>query len=242
MEWQARRGPFWQGQAWQAGHGTARRGAARYGRRGMAWRGAVRDGGARHGRHGSARQGAARRGEAGTGRKNSKRSVNMSNNKILGIKKELEQIRKTHKGFLRPEDVVEYARNQNTELHGMFCWDDTEAAHKYRVQQAGYLIRSIKVQIRPNPKQEKIVTVREYVSLPAERGAGGYRQINEVLTDDDLRLQFIESVQAEFAAFREKLKAISEIAYKKSEVVKTAIERERMETVKRLQKNSRKSE
>mgnify|MGYP001201285798 CR=1 FL=1 len=166
----------------------------------------------------------------------------MSNNKILGIKKELEQIRKTHKGFLRPEDVVEYARNQNTELHGMFCWDDTEAAHKYRVQQAGYLIRSIKVQIRPNPKQEKIVTVREYVSLPAERGAGGYRQINEVLTDDDLRLQFIESVQAEFAAFREKLKAISEIAYKKSEVVKTAIERERMETVKRLQKNSRKSE
>ena len=46
----------------------------------------------------------------------------MSNNKILGIKKELEQIRKTHKGFLRPEDVVEYARNQNTELHGMFCW------------------------------------------------------------------------------------------------------------------------
>ena len=164
----------------------------------------------------------------------------MSNTKIQGIKKELEALRKKH-GYIRPEDVVEYARNSHTALHGAFCWDDTEAAHKYRVHQAGELIRSITVEIRPNPKQERVVVVREYVSLPSERGTGGYRHITEVLTEDDLRLQFIDSVQAEFTAFREKLKAVSEIAYKKSESVKAAIDRERRETAKRLNMNSRRS-
>ena len=47
---------------------------------------------------------------------------------IMTYKEELEYIRQSNGGFLRPQDVVEYARNQETELHKRFTWDDGEAA------------------------------------------------------------------------------------------------------------------
>lgn len=162
----------------------------------------------------------------------------MSNNKIMGIKRELEEILKKHRGFLRPGDVVEYAKNKNTDLHKHFCWDDTEAAKKYRLQQASFIIRSVKVRIQPNPREDKTVSLREYVSLPSDRGGDGYRHISSVLTEDDLRLQFIESVQSEFDCFREKLKAVSAVAYKRSESVKREIERARLAAAKKVQRAS----
>jgi DNA-dependent RNA polymerase auxiliary subunit epsilon len=94
--------------------------------------------------------------------------------------------------------------------------------------QAGYLIRSIKVEIIENEKTKEKVQIREYVSLPDDRGVSGYRHITEVLTDDDLRLQFIESVKDEFLAIEKKLEFVSSIAYKKAQAVKVEIEKERM--------------
>lgn len=151
----------------------------------------------------------------------------MSNSKIAKIKKELEIIREQNGGILLPEKVVEYARNKKTALHNHFTWDNDKAADAYRVQQAMHLIRQIKVEIITNEKTNRVIKVREYVSLPQDRNKdGGYRQINEVYTDDDLRLQFLESVQNEFESFREKLKAVSEAAFIKSEKVSKEIEKQ----------------
>jgi hypothetical protein len=158
----------------------------------------------------------------------------MSNTKVQAVKKELEAIRKKNKGLLRPESVVEYAKNKNTALHSQFCWDNTEAAEKYRLYQASHIIRSIKIKMISNPRTSETVMVRQYVSLPSDRKINGYRQIGEVLTSEDLRLQLIESVQVEFEQFREKLKAISSIVYKKSESISREIERERMKVFKKI--------
>jgi hypothetical protein len=38
--------------------------------------------------------------------------------------------------MLRPEDVVEYARDETTNLHGKFDWNDSVAAEKWRYFQA----------------------------------------------------------------------------------------------------------
>lgn len=152
----------------------------------------------------------------------------MSNPKVLKIKKEFQEIMQKTGGFLSPEDVVKYAKNKKTALHSQFCWDDTEAAHKYRLHQAGDLIRSVKVEISQTAGSDKVVTVREYVSLPGDRNkSGGYRHITQILSEDDLMLQYIESVQAEFEAIRNKLKTVSELAYKKSEAVQKEIEKQR---------------
>ena len=150
------------------------------------------------------------------------------NTKILNIKKELEEIRKMNKGFITPEAVVEYAKSKKTVLHSEFCWDNDEAAAKYRIMQAGYLIRSVKVEIVVNEKSQEIISIREYVSLPNDRGTTGYRHITQVLNQDDLRLEYIESVKDEFLAIESKLKVISTIAHKKAQAVKAEIEKERV--------------
>lgn len=45
------------------------------------------------------------------------------------------------RGSLTPEIVVEEARDPAHPLHHRFTWDDTEAARKYRLHEAGQLLR-----------------------------------------------------------------------------------------------------
>lgn len=44
-----------------------------------------------------------------------------------------------------PKNILEYARKPDSELHKCFCWDDHEAAEKYRLQQARKVIRFLVV-------------------------------------------------------------------------------------------------
>ena len=39
-----------------------------------------------------------------------------------------------------PKQIVEKARNESTELHKCFDWDDTTAAEKWRIQQARQVV------------------------------------------------------------------------------------------------------
>lgn len=55
----------------------------------------------------------------------------------------LEEIRISHKGELRPEDVVKSAKAKGSPLHGAFTWDDSKAASEFRLQEARQLIRSV---------------------------------------------------------------------------------------------------
>lgn len=61
-----------------------------------------------------------------------------------------------------PEEIVEKARNENTELHKCFEWHDRVAAEKYRIQQAQSIVRNIAhtVEYRDASGDEKTVTVR----------------------------------------------------------------------------------
>src|SRR5690606_23964207 len=102
----------------------------------------------------------------------------VTNSKIVA---ELERIRSKHNGVLRPKDVLAAARNSRNPLHSQFCWDDSVAAEKYRLQQAQTLIISVKV-VKP-ATAGAVVRVRPYTSLPSDRiSGGGYRHIDDVLS------------------------------------------------------------
>lgn len=60
---------------------------------------------------------------------------------------ELERLKKVNDGFLDAEIVLESAKRKKSPLHSHFEWNDTEAARKYRLEQARYMIRSIEVEI-----------------------------------------------------------------------------------------------
>lgn len=127
------------------------------------------------------------------------------------IKAELETIRKSNNGFLRPQEVVEYARNPDSALHSHFTWDDSEAAEKYRLAEARALIR-VSVVVEPTTSEK----VRAYVSLTGDRNAdGGYRAIAEIINDEVLVEKLLDDALKELASFKrkyEKLKGISNLS------------------------------
>lgn len=109
---------------------------------------------------------------------------------------ELEALRAEKGGNLLPADVVEQARSANSALHRYFQWDDSAAAAAYREQQARGVIRAV-VRFLPNAAGHP-VSVRAYVSLPADREArAGYRAVADVMDDDTLAAQALQAFEAD---------------------------------------------
>jgi len=127
----------------------------------------------------------------------------------VAIQKELETIRKRHNGLLRPADVVEFAKDKATALHGQFTWDDGKAAEEYRLWQARMIIR---VTVSVMPKVEK--ECRAYVSLmnDRQRDGGGYRSMVSVLSDAERREALLQEALAELNVFRRKYALLKELA------------------------------
>lgn len=126
-----------------------------------------------------------------------------------GVNAELELIRQRNpRGLLVPDEVVAFARNENTALHSLFQWDDTEAARQYRLIQARGIIR-VAVKIHEETKE----AVHVYVSLPRDRAdGGGYRALVDVLSDDELRDELLATAKAELASFSKKYETLRKVA------------------------------
>jgi hypothetical protein len=128
------------------------------------------------------------------------------------VAQELERIRLSHSGFLKPEDVVEEARDKNSVLHSNFEWSNSKAASMYRLEQARRLIR-VCIKVISNDKP----AVRTYVSLRMDRvsedgGTAGYREIVSVMSKQDLREQLLQDAFADFEFFRKKYQYLVELA------------------------------
>lgn len=86
-------------------------------------------------------------------------------------------------GRLLPADVVEDARDPDSPLHSHFEWDDSEAATKYRLQQAGAIIRSVKLEITV---RDVPLSVVGYVRDPElDTKTAGYRNVVNLRTEED---------------------------------------------------------
>lgn len=101
-------------------------------------------------------------------------------------------------GLLTAEAVVEFASNPNTALHKEFTWDNTEAAQKYRLDQARRVIR---VYVRFEPRVQR--TVRAFVSVPSDRATtGGYRPASAVIDNPRWAMQIAEEVAGKIRNMR----------------------------------------
>ena len=132
-------------------------------------------------------------------------------NKTELIKQELDQIAEANDGLLRASDVVEFAKNPKTALHDRFDWDNTEAAHKWRLHQARQIIR-VSVTVIENPKAE--TEYKAYVSLYDDRKMpqGGYRPFKEVMLDTNHSKQLLKQAHREFKLWQGKYKNLQELA------------------------------
>lgn len=143
----------------------------------------------------------------------------------LTVQQELEEIKRANGGTATPHKVVEYAKDPNTALHGKFTWDDSEAAHGYRLWQARQVLRvyvryeipereTTQVKLKfAESKPVAVKTTRGTVSLPSDRKAGnGYRWVEDVLANPDHRSEMLSMAKRDLALFRRKYKELSELA------------------------------
>lgn len=107
-------------------------------------------------------------------------------------------------GAVTPEDVLEKAKDKNSELHKCFEWDDSIAAQKYRLQQA----RAIIVNLVYSPRTEDEHPVRCF-QITTEKKT--YRPTTQVLVQEDEYQALLKRAKAELEAFKRKYHTLTEL-------------------------------
>ena len=127
------------------------------------------------------------------------------------IREELEEIAaNAENGRLNPKEIVEFAADPKTALHSKFTWDDAEAGHTYRIQQARVVAARYRVVVesKGGGNQE----VRAFVSLVSDRAdGGGYRTTLAVMTDAEQRRELLGQALAELERLQRKYQHLSEL-------------------------------
>ena len=131
----------------------------------------------------------------------------VKNKKIIA---ELKRLSGKNHGILSPEAVVEAAKNPNSALHTRFEWDNTKAAHQYRLWQARNLLRVV-VEIIDDGAEK--IPVNVFVSLTPDRtgDTGGYRQVIDVVSNKTLYNTMLENAVSELESFKKKYQRIKEL-------------------------------
>jgi len=127
----------------------------------------------------------------------------MSTNLIATLNK----IREEH-GLLTPRLLVDLARDEKHPLHTRFEWDDSAAAEKWRLEQAGQLLR---VTFKPAPGRP--AELRAFI---AKRGEDTLRSeyvpIEEAYADPLLREMSLRAMKRDWRAFESRYKHHAEFA------------------------------
>lgn len=112
-------------------------------------------------------------------------------------------------GALTPALVVAAASDPKHELHGRFEWDDTEAARRFRLAQAGQIIRTVSVRV-DRGEDAKPIQVRAWVAnrdaaIPSTDDAGApgeYTPVEAVISSDVHRTAWFRTLQRDWQALK----------------------------------------
>lgn len=139
-------------------------------------------------------------------------------------------------GTLKPVHVVKRAKAKTSPLHSYFEWDNSKAAYQHRLEQARDLIVSVKIVFTDIPRQ-KTIKAREWVSLPSDRMiGGGYRSLQSVLSDEELRAELLRSALQDLQAFKDRYNTLSELVHVFAAIDKAAVKNKRSGRGKRTRK------
>jgi hypothetical protein len=125
----------------------------------------------------------------------------------------LERLRVKYGGQLLPRQVLAEASRKGSALHQYFEWNDTEAARKYRLSQAAYLIRAVIVVAAPD--DQPFEPVRAFVCIRgSEEQPQAFTHVCEAMRNDELREKVIARAKKELQDWRKRyadLQAFAEV-------------------------------
>ena len=87
------------------------------------------------------------------------------------IEARLSELCEANDGRITPEMTVDDAADVDSPLHPLFEWDDKKAGHAHRLDQARYLLRSVRVEVR---RADRKIIVPYYVRDPDAGDDQGY--------------------------------------------------------------------
>ena len=102
-------------------------------------------------------------------------------------------------------EILEKARDETTELHKCFDWDDAEAAEKWRLQQARHIVCSLVIKEKTEASQPE---VRAFFKTDSE---SGYKPTVLIVRDKDEYRKLLDRAIAELNSFRAKYKTLVEL-------------------------------
>lgn len=108
-----------------------------------------------------------------------------------------------------PEQVVEAAKDTATELHKCFTWDDTIAAHKWRLSEADRLIRMIVV--TPDEKEQEAPQFVQRVYVASDENDNRYQRIDATVRNDDAYQKLLEQARRDAEIFKSRYSSIAEL-------------------------------
>ena len=112
---------------------------------------------------------------------------------------------------IKPEQVLDKARDKDSELHKCFDWDDSSAAEKFRLYQARNVLNHLIVIKRD--VEEKTEPIQFRVMLKNDRTHGsGYKQTIVMVKDEDEYKKLLEQAYSELHTFKQKYSCLSELA------------------------------
>ena len=104
---------------------------------------------------------------------------------------------------ITPQAVLEKAKDENSELHKCFEWDNDVAAEKYRTIQAGNVIRMLYIE----PKSEDAPPVR----VLSRTSDTVYQPTRTFLTNATEYEDLLKRALSELESFRKKYETLSEL-------------------------------
>ena len=104
---------------------------------------------------------------------------------------------------ITPQAVLEKAKDENSELHKCFEWDNDVAAEKYRTIQAGNVIRMLYIE----PKNEDAQPVR----VLSRTSDTVYQPTRTFLTNATEYEDLLKRALSELESFRKKYETLSEL-------------------------------
>ena len=105
-----------------------------------------------------------------------------------------------------PQAILEKARDESTELHKCFTWDDSTAAEKWRINEARLVTRQLVIKEVEVPKDRP--EIRLFYKTDNE---SGYKPTHIIVKQEDEYKQLLARAYAELRAFKAKYSMLKEL-------------------------------
>ena len=126
---------------------------------------------------------------------------------------EIERLRGRNGGKLTCEQLVKAASARRNPLHREFEWDDTKAAHQFRLRQAREILNGLVVFHDPEKKVSSRVYDGLFIATPERmRHIKQYRPLSELLSDPETRDVLLQRALGELTRIQKAYRNLEELA------------------------------